>query len=544
MDFWDRLTLPAALAREAWEWDGSTFRKRTYAEIVGAARHVAAGLHKRGIGTDSIVAAVITNGPDATSGFLGAWCAGATLASLPIIARGMSIASYAAQLARICKHLGAEILLAEERFLEFMPPDTDLGVEIVGYRSLIETPSMADVEPPPLDRTIFIQFSSGTTGEPHGVELSGHAIEAQLASLAERVEIDPERDVGYTWLPLSHDMGFFGCAALAWYTGMRGVVSTPERFLQSPRSWLDDCAEFEATVTAAPPLALGVAARAQRASPGEAPLSLRLCLVGAEQIGWETLADATSALAGRGLRLETITAAYGLAEATLAVTLGDVDEAPGFIDVDDNALAEGIVRTVDADAPGARRLVSSGTPLPGVQVRIEPSDGQILVRSPSLTSGYFKRPQLTVQRLHNGELRTGDTGFVQDGQLYVTGRLDDLLVVAGRNIFVQDLETSIGTEPGIRTGNCAIVDAPGMTRNRIVLVAELRSAQVDTSELAGRLRRLAREQSGLAIDDFLFLPTGAFPKTPSGKAQRYRCRELIAARCGTRTTATSNEAKA
>jgi fatty-acyl-CoA synthase len=527
MEFWDRLTLAQTLACEAWEWDGTAFRKRTYGDILATARHVTAGLRRRGIGPGSIVAAVITNGPDATTGVMGTWCTGATLASLPIIARGMTIANYAAQLARICSHLGADCLLAEERFLELIPPGTELDVEIVGYRSIIETPSVADIDPPPLDQTIFIQFSSGTTGEPHGVELSGSAIEAQLTSLAQRVDIDPERDVGYSWLPLSHDMGFFGGALLAWYTGMRGVASTPERFLQSPRSWFDDCAEFGATVTAGPPLAVGVAARAQRANPSATPLVLRLCLVGAEQIGWDTLADAALAFSDRGLRMNTFTPAYGLAEATLAVTLGDLDEIPQFVNVDGDALSEGTVHEVAEGAEGARTLVSTGTPLPDVQVRIDPSDHQILVRSPSLTSGYFERPDLTSERLQEGELRTGDIGFMRDGQLYVTGRTDDLLVLAGRNIFVQDLELRIGAEADIRTGNCAIVDTPGTTRNRVVLVAELRSGAVNTTELAARLRRLAREQSGLAIDDFVFLPTGTFPKTPSGKAQRYRCRELI-----------------
>jgi fatty-acyl-CoA synthase len=528
IEFWDKLTHSETLRHEAWEWDGATFRRRTYEQIVHDARHVAAGLRKRGIGPGSVVAAVITNGPNATSGFAGTWFTGATLASLPIIARGMTIPNYAMQLASLCRHLNADCLLAEERFLQFMPPEIDLGVEIVGYQSLLDTQAVVDICPPPLGETIFIQFSSGTTGEPRGVKLSGHAIESQLTSLAHRVGIDPERDIGYSWLPLSHDMGFFGCALLAWYTGMRGVASTPERFLQSPRTWFDDCAEFGATVTAGPPLAVGVAARAERANPSGAQLALRLCLVGAEQIGWQTLADAASTFASRGLGLDTFTPAYGLAEATLAVTLGALDEAPEFIDVDGDALAEGIVHELDQNAPGARRVVSAGTPLPGVQVRIDPGDQQILVQSPSLTSGYFKSPSLTGERLRDGELRTGDVGFMRGEQLYITGRADDLLVIAGRNIFVQDLETMIGAEAGVRAGNCAIVDTPGTARNRVALLAELRSSETDAAELAGRLRRVAREQAGLAIDDLVFVPTGTFPKTPSGKVQRYRCRQIIA----------------
>jgi fatty-acyl-CoA synthase len=528
MELWDRLTHSDVLAHKVreWDWDVNTFRERSYEEIVRDARHVAAGLRKHGVGPGSVVAAVITNGPNATSGFIGAWFTGATLASLPIIARGMAIPSYADQLARLCRHLGADCLLAEERFLAFMPPGTDLGVEIIGFKSLIDTPATVDPDPPPLDETIFVQFSSGTTGEPRGVELSGRAIEAQLASLAANVGIDPERDIGYSWLPLSHDMGFFGCALLAWYTGMRGVISAPERFLQSPRTWFDDCSEFGATVTAGPPLALAVAARAERANPSAGRLMLRLCLVGAEQIPWPTLVDAASAFEHRGMSLSTFTPAYGLAEATLAVTLGRLDEPPAFIDVDGDALARGIVTEMDHDAPNARRLVSAGRTLPGVEVSTDPSSQEILVRSPSLTSGYHKQPDLTAERLQDGELRTGDLGFIRNHELYVTGRADDLLIVGGRNVFVQDLETALSAEPGVRTGNCAIVDLPGPARNRMVLVAEVGAADVDRTELASRLRRLAREQIGLAIDDCVFVGGGTFPKTPSGKVQRYLCRKL------------------
>lgn len=527
MKFWDVLTKSQTLAHETWEWDGDTFRKRNYEQIVQAARHVAAGLRRRGVGPGSIVAAVITNGPDATSGFVGVWFAGATLASLPIIARGMSIPAYVKQLSRLCRHLGVDYLLAEERFLELMSVDAELGLETLGYRSLIETEAVAEVDPPGLDETILIQFSSGTTGEPRGVKLSGHAIEAQLNALCKQVRIDPERDIGYSWLPLSHDMGLFGCALLAWYTGMRGVVSSPERFLQSPRTWFDDCAEFGATVTVGPPLAIDIATRAERVRSSGGVLALRLCLVGAEQIEWSTLANAAEVFAPRGLQINTFTPAYGLAEATLAVTVADLDKRPSYVDIDNDALSNGVVREIDADDPAGRRLVSVGMPILDIKLRIDRSTQEVLVRSPSLMSGYHDNDALTSERLLDGELRTCDMGFLWNEELYVTGRTDDVLIVAGRNIFLGELEANIGSEPGIRKGNCAIVDAPRAGRNCIALVAETRSAEVDPMALARRLGKVVRERSGLVIDEFVFLPVGTFPKTPSGKVQRYRCRHLV-----------------
>jgi acyl-CoA synthetase (AMP-forming)/AMP-acid ligase II len=231
MNLWDKLTAASTLASRMWQWDGASFRQRTYGDIVAEARHVAAGLRMRGVEPGSVVPAVITNGPDAITGVIGALFAGASVASLPIIARGMSIPAYCAQLTRLCEFLGVDFLLAEERFLVFMDSQTRPGVSVIGYRSLIDAGGTAEVSPPPLDATMLIQFSSGTTGEPHGVELSGNAIAAHMAALSKHLRIDPELDIGYTWLPLSHDMGLFGCGALAWYNGMPGVISAPERFL-------------------------------------------------------------------------------------------------------------------------------------------------------------------------------------------------------------------------------------------------------------------------------------------------------------------------
>ena len=544
MDLWDKMMDPVTLSQRMWQWDGSAFSMRTYADIVADARHVAAGLQAHGVAPGDIVAAVITNGPDAISGVLGAWFAGARLASLPIIARGMSIPSYVAQLARLCHHLGPTCLLAEERFLAFMDSDMDLGAPVLGYRALVETLTVGEVSFPSLDDAIFIQFSSGTTGEPRGVQLSGVAIDTHMAMLSQHTAIDPERDIGYTWLPLSHDMGLFGCGLLAWYTGMAGVIAAPERFLTSPRTWFDDCSEFGVTVTAGPPFALDVAARAEKVRPGSSLVHLRLCLVGAEQIMWETLINTTRIFAPRGLTMEALTPAYGLAEATLAVTVDSLDCKPSFLIVDGTALAEGRLCEVDAEHPNARRLVSAGKPLPGVDVRIDPIGSEIVVRSPCLASGYFDNAHLTEKLFRRNEFHTGDVGLLDRGKLYISGRCDDLLIVAGRNIYVQELERSLGKYPDIRQGNCAIVDVLGTAGGQTTMVAEINADRIDSERLAGHLRRTAMEQGGLLIDHFVFLPRDSFPKTPSGKVQRYRCREIaLDAKIGTRVRFGASQGK-
>jgi acyl-CoA synthetase (AMP-forming)/AMP-acid ligase II len=520
------VTHPRTLAREIWEWDGERYRAGTYGDLLSDARRAAAALRRRGVASGQVVGGVLTNVPETTRAAIGVIFTGATFASLPIIARGMSFASYARQLAGICKHLGADVLLADERFLRAMPAALDLGVEMVSYGSLLESTEMADVTPPQLDEVLFIQFSSGTTGKPRGAQLTGRAIEAQLIRLADALEIDSERDIGCMWLPLSHDMGIFGGAFLAWYMGISAVKSTPERFLQAPRSWFDDCADFGATITAGPPSALAMASRAEAVRSSGQPLRLRVCLVGAEMVDWPGLERAAEVFAPRGLELSTFTTAYGLAEATLAVTVGELDRPPAFVDVDADALALGTMHLTDPSDPRARRLVSAGTPLKDTEVSIDRNTSEIAIRSRSLACGYFDNAEETRAHFSDGAFRTSDLGFLHDRHLYVSGRTDDLLIVHGRNIFVNELEAHVGALPGIRDGNCAFVQEFGNGRHRVSLVAEA-DESVDVATLASQLCRLAMEEEGVPVAECMFLPTGSFPMTPSGKVQRHRCLHLI-----------------
>jgi fatty-acyl-CoA synthase len=532
--FWDRFADPEVLARGYWGWEGDSFKRRTYGEIFEAGRRLAAALRQRGVGPGDVVPAVLTNGPSVHSGIAGVWMAGATLASLPIISRGMSPESYGDQILGLISLVGAEFVLVEERFISLLPADLDVGVEIVSYERLIEHPDRLDPQfPEPLD-TALIQFSSGTTGEPRGAELTTEALEAQLRELTATLEVD-EGDVGYTWLPFSHDMGLIGCGLLTWYAGMESVVSTPERFLQSPRTWMQDCADFGVTVTAAPPFALDLAARTDRIKPLRSRLALRLCIVGAERIEWASLSGMASTFEDRGLDLSVFTPAYGLAEATLAVTTGDPRATPAPLDVDAFALAADSVEVVDADHENALRIVSSGTPLPGTEVTVDGQVGEIRVTSPSLAKGYFKNESATAERFLPDGLRTADLGFQHEGELFVTGRSDDLIIVGGRNVYVEALEEELGDRKGIRKGNCAIVDVPVEGRTRIGVVAEVRPAdEPDPTALGELLKRQVLESLGVSVDEVVLLPPGGFPKTPSGKVQRYRCRQLLGGGAGAR----------
>jgi acyl-CoA synthetase (AMP-forming)/AMP-acid ligase II len=525
MALWDQVLESGG---SAWVWDGGQYERISYAEHFAAGRRVAASLKRRGVRPGDVVGAVVTNSLASIHGFLGAWFAGATVASLPIIARGQSIEQYVALLRKLCESVGAESVLIESRFAGFLE-DAGLGAEpaILRYEDLDHGGDVADIEPPGEDEVMFIQFSSGTTAEPRGVELTGSMIDAQLRLLADRMSAGPG-DVGVMWLPLSHDMGFFGGDLFAWYTGMQGVQSTPERFLSQPWTWFEDCARWSATITVGPPFAYAVAARGagERTLPG--PLSLRLCIVGSELINLSHLESCVAAFEPYGLSLSAFSAAYGLAEATLGVSFGAIDSEPRRIWVDSGGLAEGRLSICDQGDSGATSIVSSGTPLPGFSVSHPGEVGELLVSGPSLARGYRGQPELTAARFRDGAFATGDLGFMHEGELYVVGREDDRLIVAGRNIDVADLEEELAEDPRVRKGNCAVVDVRSDAGQKIVVVAEA-APDADRSELLRTIRTVAARRHGLRVDDLVVLDRGQFPKTPSGKAQRYRCRELAKA---------------
>jgi acyl-CoA synthetase (AMP-forming)/AMP-acid ligase II len=355
--------------------------------------------------------------------------------------------------------------------------------------------------------------------------LTTRAIERQLDILAEGLELDPARDQTVAWLPLSHDMGFFGCLMLSFAKGMRLAMSSPERFLRAPRTWFGDCARVQATMTVAPNFALDLAARAARRSPPPARFPMRTCILGGERIEATTLDAATAALGPYGLTPATLLPAYGLAEAVLAVTMARVPDPPTTLTLDGPSLARGVVCPPDGDA---RRLVAAGRPLRGVSVRIDGEEGgvgEICIRTPSLASGYVDNPEETSARFVGGELRTRDLGFVRDDELYVVGRLDDMLCVAGRNVWARDIEAAISSCGAARPGSAALVDVAG---TRLVLLVEPPKGATDHEAVGCESSRVAVETAGLKPDECLVLPPGTLPKTPSGKIQRFRCRSIAA----------------
>lgn len=526
---WAPLERPGVRADHLLAWDGGEYTRWSWEDWRDRSLRLAGGLARLGIRPGDRVACLLTNSPDACAGVFGVWFAGACLLSLPLISRGMEAAEYVAQLRRIVRQSEPVLLVCDQSFLSLID-QAQLGVRTASFQQLdaprSTEPTLIDSNSP-----AFVQYTSGSTTEPRGCVLTPRAIVHQVRLLERSLDIDAEHDVGVVWLPLSHDMGLFGCLLVAYWVGSGLVLSTPERFLTQPASWLGDCARFKATISAAPSFALDLATRiASRRLPG--PIPMRRLVLGGERVDAGTLRRATQLLGEERLRPSALKPAYGLAEAVLAVSMTPLEEEPTVLELDAGALTEGQIRAApnhrENDRAAGVALVSAGPPLPGnfVRIKSEGRVGEIMVKTPSLAEGYLNAPQATAERFTAEGLRSSDLGFVDHGNVYITGRMDDLMTIAGRNIYARDLEASMSRVAGLRPGGYSIVDVDNGGAARLVAVVEPRSHHPDLSVMAANITAAVRASAGIMVDECLFVDRGQLPKTPSGKVQRFRCREL------------------
>lgn len=508
-------------------WDGAQYVRWAWDQWRDASLQAAAGLRHAGIEEGSRVACVLTNSPETCAGVLAMWLAGAMVLSLPTIARGMRPSAYLEHLRAICHQARPQLFLADDTLAGALA-GVDIGAPV---RTFADLPRKARFDPTPPRATegVFVQYSSGSTGDPRGCVLTAEAIATQLTTLAEALAVDASADRIVSWLPLSHDMGMFGCLLMSYWTGTPLTLGTPERFLTRPSTWFEDCAIEQATMTVGPNFAFDLAARvSSRRMP--APFPMRAAVVGGERVRPETLDRVHRTMGDARFPSACLVSAYGLAEGVLAVTTTRPGTAPAVVELDAAALQGGALRPATGDRPKLR-LASAGTPLASTDLWIrEPwgdaGPGEVCVRSRSMASCYLGLEELTERAFVDGALRTGDYGFLDSGELFLVGRADDMVAIGGRNVYVGEVEHQLGGEAGLRRGCCAVVDIPEGDGTRFVVVAELSDEATSPEGLARRLGRVARRNAALPISACHFLPKGCLPKTPSGKIARFRCRQL------------------
>jgi acyl-CoA synthetase (AMP-forming)/AMP-acid ligase II len=468
-------------------------------------------------GPGGTVATLLTASHDCLACLFGALRSGLTLVSLPHPARGMEAGEYLAQIDRMCTLTGASHLVCDRDLVDLLRGS---AVPVVAFDRWQTGPDGAVAD----EEGRFVQFTSGSTGDPRGIELSLAALDANLTSMYDWLE-PANGAVVCSWLPLSHDMGLIGLALYAicsvsppWSVPTDLVLMTPDWFLAEPARWLRACAEFRATSTTSPPFALRLAGRALRSSERFDLSSLRSFVVGSEPVPADGLREFEATAREHGLSPTALCPGYGMAEASLAVAIHPTAVPWSSVRVDPEALAGGVWHEVGS---GGTEIVSCGPPVRNTEIRLagEREVGEIEVRSPSLLSAYIggTGPPLT----SDGWFHTSDLGFLESGEVYVAGRTDDVLFVAGRNLDARALDAVAATHPTCRPGNTACIpDGAG----RYVVVAEPNAvglAEADLRRAAREIRVLLSGRFAASPSDVVFIERGTLPKTPSGKVRRH-----------------------
>jgi acyl-CoA synthetase (AMP-forming)/AMP-acid ligase II len=346
-----------------------------------------------------------------------------------------------------------------------------------------------------------------------------------------------------SWLPLFHDMGLIGHALLPLLWDVPSVLLEPQSFARRPESWFEALAGFGATVSTAPNFAFRLsAARANPAFLAELDLSrVRILMCGGEPILWDTLTDFRDRFATTGLAPSALRPVYGLAEATLTVSVTPKTPFPRVDEICRETFAStgrAVPRKAESGAPEqSLTVVSVGFPIDETSVKIaDPSDealperveGHVWVRGPSLMASYFDDAKLSARTLREGWLETGDRGYLADGELFITGRDKELIIKGGRNLYPQEIEAIAGSVPGIRAGRVAafgVLDEAKGTDRLVVICESRRSSKAERSLLERQVIGEVGAALGVQPDEVAVRGPGTLSKTSSGKMQRLLARE-------------------
>jgi fatty-acyl-CoA synthase len=385
-----------------------------------------------------------------------------------------------------------------------------------------------------------LQYTSGSTSEPKGVMIPDRVLSANIDAIAASAGLAEE--VMVSWLPLYHDMGLVGFLAIPMTTGVDLVLAAPQDFLAHPAHWMQWISDWRGTVTAGPNFSWVLATRGLRRASGLDLSSLTLALSGAEPVDPDAMDAFVAAAEPHGFRAGAVFPAFGMAEVAIAGTFpprgrGMVCDTVDRVVLERDHVAKPIVVDDPDDyAISARRLPLLGRAIPGLEIRVVDPDtfeerperhvGELVIRGTSVTPGYYRRADATAALFRDGWLRTGDLAYQLDGELVLCGRIKDVIIVGGRNVFPEDIERAIGAIDGVRAGNVIAVGVEGYKgKESVVVVAEVRIDGADFYRVRADVHHRTLAVCGIPPRDVMLVRPGSLPKTSSGKLQRAKCRD-------------------
>lgn len=546
----------------------------TFGELYTAAQKCAEELARRGVPPGGRVSLMLPTSQQFFICYAGILLAGAVPVPIYPPFRADRIEEYAERQSAILNNAEVCLMLTfrrAEAVAKLLKPRVKSLLEVADAEKLLDA---AEKEPPPAPGALpaflsgsrvrkgrdiaLLQYTSGSTGDPKGVTLTHANLLANMRAIAEAVQLGPS-DVGVSWLPLYHDMGLIG----AWLTlllyGLPLVVMSPLAFLTRPERWLQAVSKHKATVGAAPNFAYELCVRkiSDKAMEGVDLSSWRAALNGAEPVNPETLERFCNRFAKNGFRRETMLPVYGLAEASLGVTFPPLYRGAKVDRVErETFTTKGRALPTTAENENTIAFVSSGMALPNHEVVIvdeegngvpERVEGYLWFRGPSTTSGYYRNPEATAKLFARGPayregefpwVNSGDRAYQADGEIYITGRVKDIIIKGGRNLYPHEVEELASRVEGIRKGCVVAFGLKGEETGteKLVIVAE--SREEDRGKRAAVVASINDQVSrglGLPPDRVELIPPGSIPKTSSGKLRRDETKQLYLA--GTLTAA-------
>jgi len=540
----------------------------TFGELYAAGQRCAAELGRRGVPAGGRVALMLPTSRAFFVSYAGILLAGAIPVPIYPPFRADRIEEYAARQSAILSNAEVCLLLTfrrAEAVAKLLRPRVRSLTGVADAEKLIDA---ADKAPPPSPGALplhltgsrarkgsdiaLLQYTSGSTGDPKGVVLTHANLLANMRGVGEALQLGPG-DVGVSWLPLYHDMGLIGAWLTLLHYGIPLAVMSPLAFLTRPERWLQAFHKHRGTISAAPNFAYELCVRkiADKDIKGVDLSSWRAALNGAEPVNPETLERFANRFASYGFRREAQLPVYGLAEATLAVTVPPLGRGPLIDRVERETFAsQGRAVPAAPEDETAIAFVSSGQPIPRHEVRIvdesrkevkDRTEGFLWFCGPSATSGYYRNEAATEALLPLGPatdegeyawVDSGDRAYRADGEIYVTGRVKDIIIKGGRNLYPHEVEELAARAEGIRKG-CIVafgLKDEGSGTEKLVVVAETRERDAARrGAIASSITELVTQGLGLPPDRVELIPPGSIPKTSSGKLRREETKQLYLA---------------
>lgn len=522
------------------QFAGQEDKTLTYKDLIHGANRCTQTYAKKGIKRGEVVILILQHGEDLVYSFWGAILHGAIPSIMPFLTEKLAPEKYRADLASLISITKPTTIVT---YPEFEKEVRDALVEGDSVKNIILTneieselninfDSLQGMQSKPED-IVVLQHSSGTTGLQKGVALSHRAILNQLNAYSNTLHIDNQKDVIVSWLPLYHDMGFIACFIMPVVLQIPLVLMSPFDWVRAPYKLLQSVSQYKGTLSWLPNFAFNFCAQKIRERNLENVnlSSWRAIINCSEPVHVESHDLFSEKFSSYGLNYSALQSCYAMAENVFAVTQSPLDKTPVVDEIDRETFMTQRLASAPVVGQATMKMTSSGHPLPNVKIRVvdesfndvsERVVGEIAVQSDCMLTEYFNRPDATESAIKDGWYLTGDYGYVANDELYVSGRKKDLIIVGGKNVYPQDLESLAGEVPNVRKGRCVafgMYDQESGTEE-VVIIAESESPESDKELIADAIRKHVTKSSAVAVRHVKVVDETWILKTSSGKTAR------------------------